>query len=246
MTLTLSPKHFTRPLAFVLIIFTFSVAELQAQTCCCDSGIEVPQTEFDCFTTCAFNFGESGVDGPCAPAPVTMVSFAGNPEKGSNVLLRWETATESENSGFEVERADANLNWRNIRFVTGGGTRTEAAQYSFQDRTPFIGTNLYRLKQIDFDGTATYSEVITVDSEGAQAGVATVFPTVAQDELYIRYRSEPESSASAAIYNINGRLARTLKAATSVVNVSDLEAGHYVVVFTHEGKTYTERFLKNR
>ncbi|TXF87606.1 T9SS type A sorting domain-containing protein [Neolewinella aurantiaca] len=240
-------KYFTRlqsQVIFLLFFFAY-LPSLQAQLCCC-AGETVPDTFGDCNATCSFDYMTGDfADGACS-LPVGLTKFVGTANKSSHVLLNWQTANESNNLGFEVERADVDLEWRTIDFVEGAGTRSVATDYSFVDRTPFIGNNYYRLKQVDFDGTATYSEVITVNSEETQNGIATVFPTVAREQLYIRYDSELASSAYAAIYDVNGYLITELEVATSVVDISGLKPGHYVVVFNYEGQTFTERFLRSK
>ena len=82
----------------------------------------------------------------------------------SNVKLFWSTATETNNSGFEILRCTQNDNgvWENIGFVTGFGTTTEIHHYSFIDESLQSGNYQYRLKQIDFDGTFEYSNIIEV------------------------------------------------------------------------------------
>ncbi len=98
--------------------------------------------------------------------PVELTSFAANVIDGS-VLLSWATATELNNSGFQIEkrktkneRIDA---WEKIGFVNGNGTSTEINNYSFTDLNPLKGKSFYRLKQIDFDGSFEYSNIIEVD-----------------------------------------------------------------------------------
>ena len=87
----------------------------------------------------------------------------------NNVRLDWTTATETNNSGFEIERARlrssnyAEANWETIGFVPGFGTTTEPKSYSFIDENISTGTYKYRLKQIDFDGSFTYSNEIEVE-----------------------------------------------------------------------------------
>jgi len=100
------------------------------------------------------------------PLPVELVSFEGfYTEDG--VLLRWETATEVNNYGFEVQKSEdriQNSEWTNIGFVLGHGTTNSPKQYSFTDtELPDANEVSYRLKQIDNDGTFAYSKTITVD-----------------------------------------------------------------------------------
>jgi hypothetical protein len=97
-----------------------------------------------------------------AVIPVELVSFNAT-VIGSSVNLNWSTASELNNSGFEVQRKSENSNWMKIGFVKGAGTTTEHNTYFFSDKSPNQGIVSYRLKQIDFDGTVSYSKVVNVD-----------------------------------------------------------------------------------
>jgi len=98
--------------------------------------------------------------------PVELVSFTGA-VSGKNVDLLWTTATEMNNRGFEVERNISGL-WQVITFVNGNGTTVVTHNYSFRDELANTATGQirYRLKQIDYDGTYEYSNVIEVDFRG--------------------------------------------------------------------------------
>ena len=96
-----------------------------------------------------------------AGTPVELISFTAE-IINNTVLLNWSTATEINNSGFEVERKTENSNWGKINFVPGYGTTAEPHQYIFTDKNISPGNYLYRLKQVDFDGTSEYSKVIEV------------------------------------------------------------------------------------
>ncbi|HRB41009.1 MAG TPA: T9SS type A sorting domain-containing protein, partial [Bacteroidia bacterium] len=84
-----------------------------------------------------------------------------------DITLNWQTATETNNQGFQIERRktqnDSNEDWNSIGFVNGNGTTTEPQSYSFADKNLEAGKFQYRLKQIDFDGTFEYSNVIEVE-----------------------------------------------------------------------------------
>jgi hypothetical protein len=104
--------------------------------------------------------------------PVELTEFTGRKSE-QGVELAWRTASELNNSGFEVQRRSENrgasTEWHALGFVRGNGTTTEAQSYSFLDRTA-TGKVQYRLKQIDFDGQFEYSNIIEVD-----AGLPKVF-----------------------------------------------------------------------
>lgn len=98
--------------------------------------------------------------------PVELISFTAE-IVNNNVNLKWITATETNNKGFEIQRKSINdsSNWQVIGFVNGSGTTTERKNYLFVDDNITIGNYLYRLKQIDFDGSFSYSKEIEVDVE---------------------------------------------------------------------------------
>jgi hypothetical protein len=103
--------------------------------------------------------------------PVELVSFNAEVEN-NNVLLSWITATEINNLGFEVERKTDNEDWRTIGFVEGKGTTTEIQNYYYTDDLFGVTASkfYYRLKQIDYDGTFEYSEIIEME-----VGIPTEF-----------------------------------------------------------------------
>jgi len=93
--------------------------------------------------------------------PVELTSFTGQ-VVADGVLLNWNTATEINNQGFEIERR-AEGNWAKVGYVAGHGTTTEPKSYSFLDENISSGTYNYRLKQLDFDGSYSYSFEIEVE-----------------------------------------------------------------------------------
>ena len=99
--------------------------------------------------------------------PVELLSFTSS-VYGNNVTLNWITSTETNNMGFEIERLkDSKIeklkNWESIGFVSGNGTTTETQTYFFSDINLDAGLYQYRLKQIDFDGTSEYSNIIETE-----------------------------------------------------------------------------------
>jgi hypothetical protein len=90
--------------------------------------------------------------------PVELTSFTAA-INGNNVSLSWITATETNNLGFDLERSIQPEDWEKIGFVPGSGTTTERKSYSFNDENLAAGTYLYRIKQIDFDGSYSYFDL---------------------------------------------------------------------------------------
>jgi len=96
--------------------------------------------------------------------PVELISFTAESE-GDDVILNWQTATEANNSGFEILRCAQNdrMGWKTIGYKQGNGTTTEPMSYTFTDENIDPDSYQYRLKQIDFDGSFTYSDIIEVE-----------------------------------------------------------------------------------
>ncbi len=100
--------------------------------------------------------------------PVELLSFTAG-LINNKVELNWKTATEKNNRGFEIERQNVKTTgqkgtagWEKIGFVEGNGTTVQTHSYSFSDNNPAAGNYSYRLKQIDFDGSYEYSDVVGV------------------------------------------------------------------------------------
>nr|HMN23711.1 T9SS type A sorting domain-containing protein [Ignavibacteriaceae bacterium] len=96
--------------------------------------------------------------------PVEMTLFSGDYEN-ERVNLKWITATELNNFGFEIERRDDFSSYEKIGFVSGNGTSTNRITYNFIDQNLSAKKYYYRLKQLDLDGTFDYSSEIAVDIE---------------------------------------------------------------------------------
>jgi hypothetical protein len=96
--------------------------------------------------------------------PVELTSFNADVEN-DNVNLKWTTASEKNNSGFDVERKNSPFgNWEKLTFIPGKGTTTEIQNYSYSDRNVRPGKYIYRLKQNDFNGDFDYSNEIEVEA----------------------------------------------------------------------------------
>ena len=97
--------------------------------------------------------------------PVELVSFTANTGEGS-VKLNWVTSTETNNSGFDVERRTADGSFSKIAFIPGKGTTVQSSLYNYIDAGLETGSYVYRLRQIDFNGTSQYSYEINAGVSG--------------------------------------------------------------------------------
>ncbi|MCW8813994.1 MAG: T9SS type A sorting domain-containing protein, partial [Chlorobium sp.] len=146
--------------------------------------------------------------------PVELSSFTAETEV-NKVLLKWSTATETNNLGFEVERKLKNQEWVRIAFVEGNGTTTEINNYSYVDDyslLPYEGTVLYRLKQIDFDGSFEYSNQVAANLSfiPSEYYVSQNYPNPFNPSTTIKFSIPEESQVKLNIYNSIGEVVETL------------------------------------
>jgi hypothetical protein len=145
--------------------------------------------------------------GVSSALPVEWLSFTTTEDNGI-VSLQWSTATELNNTGFEVQRQaqDENL-WLNLGFVESAEVGTQINQYQFQDLRPLQGENRYRLKQIDQNGAFSYSELRTV-FVGTGKTKLQIFPNPAREELNVQlnYLDQSIETISLQVFDLQGRL----------------------------------------
>ena len=163
--------------------------------------------------------------------PVELVSFSAS-YSGKTIELKWTTATEVNNAGFEIERSISNPNsgkrnpqWSKIGFVKGNGTTTEKKIYLYKDENVLPGRYLYRLKQIDFDGSFKYSDPVTVNiSSPVVFKLDQNYPNPFNPVTAISYSVPYTSKVTISVYNLLGQL---------IVKLEDdiKDAGNYMINF---------------
>lgn len=94
--------------------------------------------------------------------PIELESFEAVILENTDVQLNWITLSELNNDYFNIERSNDGTNWKSIAKLDAAGDSQERKYYSFLDKTPNSEINYYRLKQTDFDGAFTYSNIESV------------------------------------------------------------------------------------
>lgn len=161
-----------------------------------------------------FNSTGSGVntssDGSSSPLPVELTGFAGKFIDGK-VTLNWNTATEKNNYGFEVERGiatggDENVRFTKLGFVEGNGTSNSPKSYSYTDAVLAPGKYIYRLKQIDTDGKFEYSREIEVSVENLVNDFVLEqnYPNPFNPSTIVRFGLPYEAKVTMSVYTITG------------------------------------------
>jgi len=185
--------------------------------------------------------------------PVEMLTFTAS-VNSSDVRLLWSTASELNNRGFEIERSVNDQNdFTTIGFVDGKGNSTEINYYSFIDEPQLSGVNeiYYRLKQVDFDGTFSYSYVVNVSYDvPADFVLKQNYPNPFNPSTAISYFVPKESFVSIKIYDFLGREITTLVNETKstgsyelLFNASSLPSGTYFYVMTADNYSHTKKMV---
>lgn len=181
-----------------------------------------------------------------APVPVTLKSFVGKIVE-NNTLLVWETASEFNNVGFDIEKSTNGADFSNIGFVKGAGSSFQLNTYNFIDKN-FNQTAYYRLKQLDFDGKYAYSPVVALQKT-VEKGNVKIYPNPVSDQPFLTIDISENSpfDTNIAIFESNGRqiyLNAHAKDQTTIP-VSDWANGIYFIrLTTNEGKTAVSKFVK--
>jgi hypothetical protein len=185
--------------------------------------------------------------------PVELLAFTAS-VNNSNVQLLWSTATELNNMGFEIERSIDNPdNFVTVRFVEGKGSSTEINYYSFNDNPELSGVNqlYYRLKQVDFDGTFSYSDVVNVTYDvPAEFVLSQNYPNPFNPSTRINYFVPKESFVSIKVYDFLGREVTALVSETKstgsyeiVFDASNLPSGTYFYTLRTDNYSSTKKMI---
>lgn len=181
--------------------------------------------------------------------PVKLISFEAKPEQ-NRVKVEWKTASETNNSHFEVERSYNGKNFESIGMVEGKGTTVTESNYTFFDSKPLVGTSYYRLKQVDGDrtvngqvvkGVSTYSKIVSVSRESDKFLVISPNPSADYAEIAL---DAPVKVKSWNLIDVQGKTVRQDQKGVKV-NLSGLPTGEYIVeILTENGDIYHKKIVK--
>lgn len=174
---------------------------------------------------------------------VELISFTGKATQDGN-LLKWTTATEEFNQGFEIQKSTDGESFAKIGFVRGNGFSYTAQSYEFLDKTTETGLIYYRLKQIDEGRTYQYSAAINItrDEDKTEDSMFSFYPNPVIDRLTVE-----NGKGIATIYNISGQLMLSVPIDDNKqqIDVASLPKGNYVLTLhQNNGQLLTRSFVK--
>jgi len=187
---------------------------------------------------------------PYKALPVELMYFEAK-VTSENVRLKWATATEINNQEFVIERSLNNLGFVAIGKVKGHGTTLQQQQYEFIDLNSVAGTSYYRLKQIDLDGTTTYSKVLAVTRKSTFTTAMRVYPNPATEFISVATGNLIiGEQLLIQVVNLQGQVMYqqkhqyTNKSQDLNIPLTALPAGSYYLVLMKDGKREAKAFLK--
>jgi hypothetical protein len=198
-----------------------------------------------------------------SPLPVELSAFDATLDD-EDAVLTWETVSETNNAGFEVQRANGSADqsaetshwavstgttWQTIARLEGAGTTDTPQSYQFTDTNlPYAADSLrYRLRQIDTDGTESFSEPVTIARQVTQAELLPTYPNPASGQATVRFAVPDRQDVRIALYDLLGRRVQTIVNADAegcteqTLDVSGLASGTYFLRMQTDSHTETQR-----
>ncbi|HXP52905.1 MAG TPA: T9SS type A sorting domain-containing protein, partial [Bacteroidia bacterium] len=187
--------------------------------------------------------------GPVSVLPIKLLSFDAIYNQSNGVVdLTWETATEVNNKEFTIEKSKDGIDWVYVTSQPGAGNSTTNRYYSAVDEQPYLGVSYYRLKQTDFDGHYTYSNIAPVSIDEILTRML-VIPNPANNSVAVSFNCNTPGTGEMNVYDCTGRMVyskelTTLKGINSILfNVSEYSNGVYFITVNTAQNQYTAKLV---
>ena len=171
--------------------------------------------------------------------PVELTSFSAA-VYGNSIVLSWSTATELNNHGFEIQKKFNDSQFETIAFVNGSGTTTEPKHYKYVIQLAKQGNNVFRLKQIDFSGSFSYSEEISVNYNFPSAfKLLQNYPNPFNPTTTISFSLVKAGPVTLTVYNTVGEIVSVL------INAEMKMPGTYTITFDASNLSNNKRSVSS-
>ena len=186
----------------------------------------------------------SNYDCSLVTLPVELTTFKARCESGK-VNVEWATATELNNDYFTIERSLNAADWETVKKVDGAGNSGNTLQYIFTDEHPFRGNSYYRLKQTDFNGHPSYSEVVAVKNCNSSLanGDFMIYPNPGTGLFDLQFSDEKEQIRAIEVYNFLGKRIFYSETYFANLDLSGQPDGTYFVNVVLPSQTVSEKII---
>ncbi len=181
--------------------------------------------------------------------PVEILDFSAETD-GNSAVLEWATATETNNSGFEVQMLEADGNFEQLGFVAGNGTTSDVSEYEFRTRKLEPGSHVFRLRQVDLDGKFAYSDRASVEIRTVQDNPIRMYPNPASDQATIEINTDDQTEVSIHLFDIQGAEHKInaqkvggIQSQIWELNTTTLLPGLYIVKVWENGHVYADKLI---
>lgn len=173
-----------------------------------------------------------------APLPVSLLNFSAR-QAEEQVMLEWQTASETNNMGFEIQQSADGAAWKAIHFIPGKNTTSALSSYTYAADHIVSGGSYFRLKQLDNNGDYSYSRIVYLNVKDTDN--ITVFQNTSTHQLEVIGVPDPELS----LFDVNGIQLKHLSHAQTM-NIEDLPNGFYLLAINQQSNTpKVIRFVKH-
>lgn len=144
-----------------------------------------------------------------SPLPISLIAFNAK-QKNTSIYVTWTTSSEVNNDYFTLEHSIDGENFKAIKLVKGAGFSNEILNYNYLHEKPFAGVNYYRLKQTDYDGTYTYSDMIAVNFKPINNSLLIYPNPISNNQFIVSGLSENEMY-QITLCDLNGRVIKSIQ-----------------------------------
>ncbi|MEL6659566.1 MAG: T9SS type A sorting domain-containing protein [Bacteroidota bacterium] len=173
--------------------------------------------------------------------PVRFATVLASTVKDGN-QLSFSTSSETNNSHFEIERITDSRQWHKLGSITGAGSTQTKQDYTFFDAQPALGLNYYRIKQVDFDGTFSYSQIVSAN--WADKPIITFYPNPVYDQIQINGLGSTEEEIMVEVLDLSGKIMLRQVWHQTNIDLQNVPAGLYILqLSTASGLLTQERII---
>ena len=175
---------------------------------------------------------------PCTPLPIEIIEFNVNRVNQHDVNLNWSTATEINNDYFTIERSSDAKNWNTIKTIEGAGNSMHQIDYRAKDFNPGNDITYYRLKQTDFNGEYSYSEIRSVDN--FDSSNLLVYPNPATNTIAVVSEGKLKKLVIQDLYGKQIDAPQIFNDQNTTIDISNLASGTYLLITDYGVKHFVK------